>query len=202
MITVKRKTTESEITVTLDAGAPAADYREKINTPYTFLNHMIEMIVHRAGVNIGVEVKLAKFQLSHVVCEDAGQALGKAAAEFIARRRSAYAFGDGFGMIDEARAFAAFSFESRSLLQFTKLAEIPAQVEGMDSDDVKTFIEGFVIGAGCTLHIELLSGENGHHIWEAVFRAIGVAFGKVIAENKLRENLTSGVAGRIEWSVE
>ena len=72
MIKVTRKTTESEIEVILKGGPVAPDYRQKIDTPLPFLSHMIEHIVWRSGINIETKVKLDKFELSHLVCEDLG----------------------------------------------------------------------------------------------------------------------------------
>ncbi len=189
------------IEVTLIPGEIAPDYRSRIKTPYPFLNHMIEHIVWRGGFNLEVEVTLTNFMLSHVVCEDVGLTIGKVIAEYIKGQKSAYGFGDAFGIIDEARAFSAFSFESRTLLCFDKKVEIPAQTEGMNSEDLTTFIEGIANGANCTLHIELSRGENGHHIWEAIFRSLGSALAKAATINPLRKNYTAGVAGQINFEV-
>ena len=66
---VTRKTTESKITVTIgDTLTP--DYRKKIRTPSSFLNHMIEHIAYRFGRNIECELELADFTLDHLVFED------------------------------------------------------------------------------------------------------------------------------------
>ena len=48
---------------------------------------------------------------------------------------------------------------------------------------------------------DLKSGENGHHIWEAVFRAVGIALGAALTPDKNREGLTSGVAGKVEYEI-
>ncbi len=200
-IQVTRSTSESIITVTIDVGKVAPDYRVKINTPYPFLNHMIEHVVWRSGINIAMDIQLAHFTLSHLVCEDAGQALGKAIAEYIKTTPAVYGFGDGMGMIDEARAFCAVSFESRTMFVFDKRVELPNETEGMLSEDLMTFIDGVVNGANCTMHIEFCRGENGHHVWEAIFRAIGLALGKAVSVNALREGQTSGVAGTVNFDI-
>lgn len=204
MVTVKRTTTESEITVTLDFSPIKPDYRSKINTPMPFLNHMIEHIVWRAGVNIEVDVKLDKFDLTHIVCEDVGMTLGKAVAQFVAENREngVYGFGDGISIIDEARAISAISFESRSLFVFDSAVEIPSETEGTYSEDLSTFLDGFTQGANCTLHVEISKGENGHHIWEAAYRSVGIALGRALTVDKARANMTSGVAGKINYTVE
>ena len=53
-ITVRRKTSETEIKVSINKGELAPDYRKKIRTPLPFLNHMIEHIAWRAALNIDI----------------------------------------------------------------------------------------------------------------------------------------------------
>ena len=202
-IKVTRKTTESEMSVVLDFSPIKPDYRERINTPLPFLNHMIEHIAWRGGFNIEVSCKLAQFTLTHVICEDLGIALGKACAEYIRRTDGAYGFGDAIGIIDEAKAETAISFESRVFIDVDcHGTELAKQVEGMDSEDLQTFLDGFAQGAACTLQIDIFRGVNGHHIWEAVFRSLGSALKNVFAVDESRKGMTSGVAGNIEWTVE
>ena len=203
MIKVTRKTTESVITVAVGGGPVRADYRKKINTPHPFLSHMIEHIVWRSGINITTEVSLGDFFLMHVVCEDLGITMGKAIAEY-AKEHTAdgiLGFGDAYGIIDEARAFAAVSFESRAYFDFSA-DFVPASTEGINSEDLETFLEGLVQGAAMTLQIDVQKGKNGHHIWEAVYRAVGCALGKALAANPSRSGMTAGVAGSIEFTVE
>ncbi len=204
-IKVTRKTTESEMTVILDFSPIKPDYREKINTTITFLNHMLEHIAWRGGFNITADVKLDKFVLTHVICEDLGIALGKAVAEYVKRNRQngVMGYADGIGIIDEAKAESAISFESRAYfnIDYHDIA-LTEKVEGMDTQDLETFLEGFVQGACCTLHIDLTKGVNGHHIWEAIYRSFGVTLNRALALNPDRAGMTSGVAGNIEWTIE
>ena len=203
MIKVTRKTTESVMTVTVSQGPVAADYRKKINTPHPFLSHMIEHIVWRSGLNITTEVNLGDFFLMHVVCEDLGITMGKAIAEYVKENIGSgmYGFGDGYGIIDEARAFSAVSFESRAYFDMESKF-MPDCTEGVSSEDLQTFLEGLVQGAQMTLQIDLQKGVNGHHIWEAVFRSVGLALGKALAPNESRKGMTAGVAGNIEFILE
>ena len=204
IITVTRKTTESEINVTLDFGEFKKDYRKRINTPIPFLNHMIEHIAWRSEVNIEVEVKLDQFDLAHLVCEDVGITLGKAVAEYIYdnQENGVMGYGDGIGIIDEAMARSVISFESRAAfhLSYNGLA-MPAETEGVLSQDLETFLEGFVQGAMCTLHVDLLKGQNGHHIWEAIYRSFGIALNRAFIISEKRKGMTSGVAGKITFEV-
>lgn len=201
-IKVTRKTTESEMSVLLDFSPIKADYRERINTPIPFLSHMIEHTVWRAGFNIEVDVKLDKFVLTHVICEDLGIALGKAVAEYV-KGEDVVGYGDARGIIDEAKAATAISFESRALsIIDNNGVDIPPMVESMASEDLKVFLDGFAQGACCTLQLDILRGENAHHIWEAAFRSFGEALKAVVKKDPSRAGQTSGVAGKIEWVIE
>ncbi len=204
MINVNRNSTESQMAVSIAPGPLKSDYRKHISTPLPFLNHMIEHIVWRCGLNITCDVKTTDFYLTHVVSEDLGITLGKAVAEYIRQNIASglAGYASGVGMIDEARALCAISFENRAYLDFECKTTLPAQTEGMLSEDILTFIEGFVQGACCTLHISIEKGENGHHIWEAAYRGLGIAIGEALAHNPSRSGMTSGVAGQIEFIVE
>lgn len=204
-VSATRKTTESNITVKLDFEGLATDYRAKINTPIPFLSHMIEHIAYRSGIGITTELTLDKFDLSHVVCEDLGMTLGRGVREYVGANilQGIPGFGDGIGIIDEAYACAAVSFESRSYFDFTydKII-LPELVEGMSGDDLVTVLEGFCQGAKCTLHIDIKKGTNGHHIWEAVYRAFGIALRNALTVDPLRAGRTAGVAGPVTFETE
>jgi len=218
-VTATRKTTESEIVVKLTLGALAADYRSKINTPIMFLNHMLEHIAYRSSVNIEVSVELDKFDLTHVIAEDVGMTFGKAVADLVAENVP-IGYGDAIGIIDEAKVSAAISFEGRALFDFSTAGGgrscdcgcesctcneggiyIADEVEGMYSDDLLTFLDGFAQGASCTLHVDVEKGANGHHIWEAAFRAVGTALGRALYVDPARAGLTAGVAGKVTYDV-
>jgi len=200
--TVTRKTTESEIAVKLKLGELAPDYRSKINTPIMFLNHMLEHIAYRSGVNLEITVTLDKFDLTHVVAEDVGMTFGKAVLDLV-NSNVPTGYGDAIGIIDEAKASAAISFEGRSLFDFTFAGtQLAEQVEGMYTDDILTFLDGFAQGANATLHVDVLKGANGHHIWEAAFRAVGTALGRALYVDPARAGLTAGVAGKVTYNVE
>ncbi|MEG1442250.1 MAG: hypothetical protein RSC29_06260, partial [Oscillospiraceae bacterium] len=89
-----------------------------------------------------------------------------------------------------------------SLLAFSADIKYPENVEGMPSEELVTFLDGFAQGARCTLHVDIKKGENGHHIWESVYRAVGIALGQALNVNEQRAGLTSGVAGKVVYETE
>lgn len=200
-ITVTRRTTESEIRVTIEKSTLKSDYRKHIKTPIMFLNHMIEHIAWRSLLNIEIDLKLDEFTLIHLICEDVGMTLGKAVGEYV-RRNTPTGYGDAIGIIDESKASAAVSFEDRALFDFTSAVDIPDKAEDIPCEELITFLDGFAQGARCTLHVDIEKGANSHHIWEAAFRAVGAALGRALTVDESRKGLTSGVAGKVSYEIE
>lgn len=206
-IRIVRQTSESEIAVELDRGPRDPEMRKRLDTPIPFFNHMLEHVAWRGQVNLSVDVRLDRFELAHVVTEDVGITLGRAVLEDARLRgaRGLVGYGAAYGVIDEALARAVLSFESRAFFDFTRgTVALPERVEGMQSEDLVAFFEGFVQGAKCTLHLDLLKGRegHGHHIWESAFRAFGAALYEAASEREWRKGMTAGVAGGITFTTE
>lgn len=205
-VTVERKTRESVITVYIDDGPRDLEAKKKLKTTLTFFNHMLEQIAWRSELNIGVEVEMDHFFLNHLVCEDVGLTFGRAFKELMVKKQAEGAKGYGFALatIDEALARAIISFESRAYLDlnFNNIV-VPEGTEGINSEDLVSFLEGFVQGAQATLHIDLLKARanHGHHQWESIFRAIGQAFREALEIRPWRQDMAAGVAGKIGFDI-
>ena len=206
-IKVVRETSESIITINLDREERDPDAKKKLRTPLPFFNHMLEHVQWRSQTNFSVEVELDHFDLVHLITEDVGITLGRAYKDYVDQHLDDGLVGYGFayGTIDEALTRAVVSFESRAYLDFQPgEVELPEAVEGMHSEDLIAFLEGFVQGAMCTLHIDLIKGRSrhGHHIWEATFRAFGMTLYEALAPREWRQHMTAGVAGSITMRTE
>ncbi len=204
MLTVTRTTNESKIQVTLDPAGLEKEYKKNLTTPCAMLSHMLEHLSYRSGVGIKVTCEYEGFVLSHVLFEDLGITVGRAFAELLERlvEQGCYGYGDAVGIIDEAFVQAAVSFESRSLLMLDDSQIVmPAACEDAKSEDLATFLDGFCQGARCTLHVVIKHGVNAHHIWEAVYRAVGTCLEHALSLNPARAGKTSGVAGKIKFEV-
>ena len=113
----------------------------------------------------------------HHTAEDIGIVLGSAFAEALGDMRGIRRYGDILLPMDETLMLCAVDISGRDWLRFD--ASMPqAKVGDFDTELVKEFFLGFVRKAGITLHLKQLSGENTHHIIEAMFKA----FGRVMAE--------------------
>lgn len=205
IIRVDRKTKESKISVYVDDGPRNPEIKKELKTPLAFFNHMLEQIAWRSELNIGVDVELDEFFLNHVICEDIGITLGKAIGELVDKKleEGAKAYGFAYATIDESLARAVISFEKRAYLDLNfNDVKVPETTENINSEDLVSFLEGFVQGAGVSLHLDLLKGRerHGHHHFESIFRALGEALNEAIALRPWRKNMSAGVAGKIEFT--
>ncbi len=204
-ITVKRETNESKIALTIARGPREDSFKKKIETPLHFFNHMLETVSWRSCINLAVSVELTDFKLTHVICEDVGLSLGEAFHELFEREIENGINGSGAGAacIDEALARSVVSFEDRALLVMDeKLQSGRELVEDMQQADLVSFFEGFAQGARATLHIDLLKGNNPHHVWESVFRAFGESLRAAFSDCAWRKGTTPGVKGKVSLEKE
>ncbi len=203
-ISVKRKTKESYIAVALDFNGLHENYKEEIKTPVPFFNHMLEHVAYRSGINLSVTFEMDVFDLTHIVFEDIGIALGKAVKAYLEENlaEGIPGYSSGVSIIDEAYASCAMSFENRAYFCLDEQAEVPVITEATLSEDLETFFEGFAQGAMCTLHLDIHKGRNGHHIWEAAYRAFGVALRAALMPDASRKGLTAGVCGTVDYEIE
>ncbi len=203
-VTIERKTQESAIRTVVRGGDRDPKLKSGINTTLHFLNHMIEQWAWRSCLNLSADVKLDEFVLQHVIAEDCGQCFGEAlvrVATQLMKEQGINGCGVAEGFIDEAAARVRISFESRSGFFFNRGSiQISELVEDMQSIDLWNFLGGIAQGARATLQVEILAGEDPHHIWESVFRGLGEATRKALSACPWRKGQTVGVAGFISVS--
>ncbi|MBE3550295.1 MAG: imidazoleglycerol-phosphate dehydratase [Brockia lithotrophica] len=204
-VRVTRTTRESRVVVGLAVRGATPDVKFALRTPHPFFSHMLEQVAWRSGLGIEVDVELAHFPLRHLVTEDVGTAFGRAAARLHDRlaERGVRGFAHAYAALDEALARAVLAFEGRAYLHLDVDERFPEETEGVSSEDLVAFFEGFVQGAGATLHLDLLRARprHGHHLWEALFRAFGMALGDALSPSPERRGLSAGVAGRADYDV-
>jgi imidazoleglycerol-phosphate dehydratase len=189
---MKRETREAEVNLEIDF-----EKRKEfqINTPLAFFNHMVETLAWNACMNIKLDFKAKTYPLAHVITEDCGLLLGKALLEQFKEKE-----GNGFAIrcIDEAQALAVISIEGRanSYFDFNNKDLNLKKVDDTLGADLKAFIDGLAQGLKATIQVKILQGEDPHHLWEAVFRSLGIAIRQSFQKNNWRP--ICGVKGTLE----
>ena len=168
---VQRTTTETDISLVLVLDGEG---QANIDTGIGFLDHMLELFAHHGGFDLDVTARGDLDVDGHHTVEDIGLVLGQALASALGERRGIRRYGSFLLPMDEALAMVAVDLSGRPYLQHeVKLAGV--RIGGFDATLMSHFWRSFVNRAGVTLHIRLLSGEDPHHIIEAVFKGVARA---------------------------
>ena len=82
--------------------------------------------------------------------------------------------------MDDALALCAVDLCGRPYLNF-ECEFTTAKVGYLDTELVKEFFYAVSYSAGMNLHIKMLSGDNNHHMIEAMFKAFAKALDQAVS---------------------
>ena len=135
-----------------------------------FLRHMLELFTMHGRFDMNIKAFGDTHVDYHHLVEDTGIVLGKSFKNALSDMRGIKRYGSFIMPMDEALVLTATDISGRQHLEYN--AEVfSARVGDFDTELIKEFWLGFTRGLNCTMHIKKLSGENTHHILEAVFKS-------------------------------
>jgi imidazoleglycerol-phosphate dehydratase/histidinol-phosphatase len=173
--TLTRKTKETAITVSVDLDTPAA---ARLDTGIGFFDHMLEQIARNAGIGLVVDCDGDLEIDEHHTVEDVGLALGAALKQALGDKRGVGRYGFTLPM-DEARAEVALDLSGRPYFVFE--GKFPRENVGeLPSELVPHFFRSLSDALGATLHMSV-TGDNTHHMIEALFKGFGRALRPALA---------------------
>ncbi|MDR2935903.1 MAG: bifunctional histidinol-phosphatase/imidazoleglycerol-phosphate dehydratase HisB [Rikenellaceae bacterium] len=183
--TVARKTRETDITLTLDLDGRGKNY---ISTGLCFFDHMLEQIVHHAGVSIDLKACGDLHVDEHHTVEDVAIVLGEVFRQALGSKLGIGRYGFSLPM-DESEATVLLDFGGR--IDFLwEVAFTRERVGDMPTEMFRHFFKSFAEAARCNLHIRAM-GDNEHHKAEAVFKAFARSLRMAIARNPMNLALPS-----------
>jgi imidazoleglycerol-phosphate dehydratase len=141
-----------------------------VATGLPVLDHLLTLLAEHASFDLALEVAPGG---ADEEIGDAGRALGQALAETLHSVRSR---GHGSAIVpaDEALAHVALEASGRPLL-VSNVDLSDARVAGLHTDLADRFLRELAEGAGLTLHVRLIEGQDTQHVLDAIFKALGVA---------------------------
>ena len=174
--TVKRKTAETDIELTLDLDGSG---KSQIDSGCGFLDHMLTLFAGHGRFDLTLTCRGDTRVDYHHSVEDIGIALGQAFAEALGDKRGTTRYGSMLLPMDEALVLCAVDLSGRAMLRYS--LEVPAgKVGDFDTELAEEFFWGFVRSAAATVHLRQLDGTNTHHILEAAFKAFGRAMRQAV----------------------
>ena len=169
--TVERKTKETEIIVSVDIEGSG---KAEIETGMPFLNHMLDSFSRHGLFDIKLQAKGDLEIDYHHTVEDVGLALGEAFKKALGDKQGIRRFGEASCPLDETLAKVVIDLSGRPYLSYNVKIR-PGRVGSFDTDLPHEFYAAFANQLGMNLHIDVIRGENPHHIIEACFKAFARA---------------------------
>ena len=191
---VRRVTKETRISLNLEVDGQG---KSTIKTGVPFFDHMLTLFAKHAVVNLRLRCDGDLKVDAHHTVEDCGIALGQAFCEALGDKKGIRRYGAGFDPrnpftgeshvpMDECLARCVVDFSGRPYLVWRGLDKlqfkrISKQEQRQDMSSAfrfglaREFFQGFANEARCNLHLELLYGEEPHHVVEALFKAFAKA---------------------------
>jgi imidazoleglycerol-phosphate dehydratase len=164
---IERVTKETQIRLSLDLDGKGIS---KVCTSVPFLDHMLELFTRHGLFNMEVEAKGDIDIDFHHTVEDIGIVLGQAFREALGDKKGIRRYGQASVPMDETLASVAIDLSGRPYLVYNvKVPKI--KIGEFDVELVREFFQAFVNNCGANLHVNVMYGDNVHHILEACFKA-------------------------------
>ncbi|MFZ2871061.1 imidazoleglycerol-phosphate dehydratase HisB [Zavarzinia sp.] len=169
--TIARKTKETEISVAINLDGTG---QYQVSTGIGFLDHMLEQLSRHSLIDLTVTARGDTHIDFHHTTEDTGIAIGEAFTKALGDRKGIRRYGDALIPMDETLTRVALDCSNRPYLIW-KVTFTRDKLGEMDTELFKEWFQAFAQGAGITLHVENLYGENNHHIVESSYKALARA---------------------------
>lgn len=183
--TIERTTKETDIHMILNLDGKG---NSDIQTGIGFFDHMLEGFAKHGFFDLKVRIKGDLCVDGHHTVEDCGIVLGQAIKEALGDKKGIKRFGSFLLPMDDALALCAVDLCGRPYFAFDCVFTSP-KVGELETELVREFFYAVSYSAGMNLHLKLLSGENNHHMIEAMFKA----FAKALSEAVTKDDRISGV---------
>lgn len=187
---IKRKTRETDISVKLNIDGKG---KAKIDTSIGFLDHMLELFSFHGLFDLEVQAKGDLKVDMHHTNEDIGICLGQAFKRALGECAGIKRFGSAEVPMDQARAKVAIDISNRYAFSGLK-APAGTQItskENYSLGDAGDILESFAKNMVVNLHVDIIAGEDLHHVLEAIFKAFGVALDQATQIDPRRKEVPS-----------
>lgn len=189
--TLARKTSESSIELSLNLDGTG---RSEITTTVPFFDHLLTAFAKHSLVDLAVRATGDTHIDVHHTVEDTAIVLGLAIKQALGNKAGIGRYGDATVPLDDALARAVVDVSGRPYLVHSgEPAGFEYHLIGghFTGSMIRHVFEAIAFNAGLTLHVELLTGRDPHHIAEAEFKAFARAFRKAVEPDARVEGIPS-----------
>ena len=168
---INRQTKETKISLSLTLDGCG---RAEISTGVPFMDHMLTLLTVHGFFDLAIKAEGDIEVDGHHTVEDLGICLGQALKQALGQGSAFKRYGDSAVPMDETLVRVALDLSNRPFLAYQVVLN-DSKVGTFDTELAKEFLRSFSLHGGITLHVDMIRGENSHHIIEAIFKALGRA---------------------------
>jgi imidazoleglycerol-phosphate dehydratase len=193
LASISRKTNETsiELSINLDGTGQA-----EISTGIPFFDHMLELLAHHGLVDLKIQAEGdLKVDYHHTV-EDVGIVLGEAVRKAIGDKSGINRYGFFLLPMDECLCRLVMDLGGRPHFVY-QVSSTQGFVRDFNIVLVREFFQAFANSAAANLHIELLHGDEPHHIAESIFKAFGRTLDACTREDPRRAGQVPSTKGTL-----
>ncbi|MBW1900250.1 MAG: imidazoleglycerol-phosphate dehydratase HisB [Deltaproteobacteria bacterium] len=185
---IDRATKETSIRIKLDIDGTG---KIKVDTGIPFMDHMLTLMAAHGFLDLEITAKGDTEVDDHHTVEDLGICLGKAIKEALGEKKGIRRYGEATIPMDEALARVVMDISNRPGLAY-RVSLKKTTTGTFDVGLVTEFFRALVTNAGITMHVDLLAGDEPHHVAEGIFKAFARALDQACSlDNRLGEGVPS-----------
>lgn len=186
---LQRKTKETDITIELELDGNGDN---EISTGIGFLDHMLTALTFHSRMNLKLRCKGDLHIDDHHTAEDCALALGTAISDALGERKGIKRFGYAYAPLDEALARTVLDLSGRPWPEVH--LDLQREMVGtIATENLTHFFQSLAMTLKCSLHVDVLRGDNDHHKAEAAFKSLALALKSAISSSGNDVPSTKGV---------
>jgi imidazoleglycerol phosphate dehydratase HisB len=128
----------------------------------------------------------------HHTAEDCAIALGSAIHQALGKRTGIQRFGYAFAPLDEALARTVIDLSARPWPEIHLKLE-REMIGSWACENIVHFFQSLAMTLRCSLHVDVLRGQNDHHRVEAAFKSLALAMRQALTKTSGMIPSTKGV---------
>ena len=184
---VKRTTSETDIFVKINLDGSG---KRNINTGVGFFDHMLDLFAKHGGFDLECIAKGDTHIDYHHTVEDVGIALGNVIREALGNKAGIKRYGTFYVPMMETLTRVSLDLSGRGYLSFNCKFERD-KVGEFDTELTEEFFFSVAQNGGINMHMDLIRGDNTHHIIESFFKSFARAIRQAIRRNSWNKIIPS-----------
>ncbi len=173
---IQRKTKETDVTVELNLDGEG---RYEIDSGVGFLDHMLTHLSKHSKVDLVVKAKGDLEVDAHHTVEDIAICLGEGLCKALGDKKGIARYGHSSVPMEETIANVSLDLSGRSSCIY-KVDYRTDKIGDFDVECIEEMLKSFSNNGKFNLHVNVPYGSNGHHMAEAIFKALGQSLGAAV----------------------